>query len=150
MRPVVVVIVVIVLHAHHFGELLEGESTVAIFVKCIDDEVATWHADVLVFHGVNVFDEVFQFLKGKAAAVVSVRFVEHRHEHLHHVAFKGFFEGRVLVLVVVLVMVVIGGFVLIVVLVLVVVLVMVVIVIHVPSNPELIPGETAVVVGVEC
>ena len=138
-----VVVMVIVLHAHHFGELLKGKSAVAVFVKSANDEFATWHADILVFHCFNVFNEVFQFLEGKAAAVVGVRFVEHRHQHLRHVIFHGFFERGVLFFVVVITV----SFVLIVVLITVVA--MVVIVLSVPCHPELVPGKVAVVVRIE-
>ena len=67
-----VVIVVIMLHAHHFGEFLKGKRTVVVFVKCAHNEFARWHAHVIIFHGINVLNEVFQFLEGEAAAVVSV------------------------------------------------------------------------------
>ena len=138
-----VLIVVVVGHTHHFGELLEGEHVVAVFVKGSNDEVATWHASVFVFHGVNVLNEVFQFLQGKTAAVVSIGFVEHGHQHLHHVVFKGFFERGVFVFVVMFVIV--RGLVFVVLALFVVVLV-VLVVVHVPCHPELVPGEVAVVV----
>ena len=141
-----VFIVVVMAHAHHFGELLEGEHAVAVFVKGPNDEVATWHTNVFVFHSIDVLDEVLQFLKGEAAAVVSIGFVEHGHQHLHHVAFKGFFERRVLLFVVVLVIV--RGLVFVVLALFVVVLV-VIVVVHVPCHPELIPGKAAVVVRIE-
>ena len=141
-----VLIVVVMAHAHHFGEFLEGEHVVAVLVKGSNDEVATRHADVVIFHGVNVFDEVFQFLEGEAAAVVSIGFVEHGHQHLHHVAFKGFFEGGVFVFVVVIVIV--RGLVFVVLALFVVVLV-VIVVVHVPCHPELVPGKAAVVVCIE-
>ena len=92
---------------------------------------------------------MFQFIKGQTAAGVSIGFVEHGHQGLHHVVFHGLFEGRVLIFVAVVVVIVIG-FVLVVVLIAVVVVVVVVILVRVESNPELIPGEVAVVVRIEC
>ena len=86
---------------------------------------------------------MFQFLKGEAATVVSIGFVEHGHQHLRHVVFKRFLERRVLVFMVVLVIV--RGLVFVVLALFVVVLV-VIVVVRVPCNPELVPGKVAVVV----
>ncbi len=88
----VLVVVLVVLHAHHFREFLVGKHAVAILVKGSNDVVAGWHVCAIVFHGLNVLDEMFQFLEGKPAAVISVGFVEHRHQQIHHVVFHDLLE----------------------------------------------------------
>ena len=88
----VLVVVLVVSHAHHFSEFLEGKHAVAILVKGSNDVVAGWHVRAIVLHGLNVLDEMFQFLEGKPTAVVSVGFVEHRHQQFHHVIFHDFIK----------------------------------------------------------
>ena len=95
----VLVMVVIVFHAHHFRELLEGQQAVAIFVEHTDHVFAGRHVAILV-HRIEVFNEVFQFIEGETTAAVSIGFVEHGHQRVHHVFFDGFLQGAVVVVVV--------------------------------------------------
>ena len=137
----------IVLHAHHLGKLLKREHAVAVFVKDTHDELAPRRVSVIVFHGFDVFNEVFQFLEGKAAAVVGVRFVEHGHQEIHHVFFHGFFQWGVLVFVVMAIIA--RSLVLGMVLIVAMVMAIIIIVLHVPCDPELVPGKVAVVVRIK-